>query len=175
MWQWLLVPLLLIPEAVLKMQAYQHATTDRLLDINLYSQSLRLHWAFHLNEGSAMGYWMPRVQAALGFWGSKFMIFCGVLAAGFFVWQMQKSRTRAGQLGAVFLVSGAVGNLVDRFYVGGVIDYFLLQLKGIVNTSFFWNLSDLYIDFAVIFLLVALLRGDLAEPEAATGDDKKEH
>ena len=124
---------------------------------------------------------------------------------------------RAGQLGAVFLVSGAVGNLVDRFYVGGaprrsgefmccscvfnemvvfqwptkrlvfrsrprywhlksvrpfvwiylraliywgcrcamifkVIDYFLLQLKGIVNTSFFWNLSDLYIDFAVIFL-----------------------
>ena len=26
---------------------------------------------------------------------------------------------RAGQLGAVFLVSGAVGNLVDRFYVGG--------------------------------------------------------
>ena len=36
-----------------------------------------------------------------------------------------------------------------------VIDYFLLQLKGIVNTSFFWNLSDLYIDFAVIFLSLA--------------------
>lgn len=27
---------------------------------------------------------------------------------------------RSGQFGAVFLVSGAVGNLVDRFYVGGV-------------------------------------------------------
>ena len=26
---------------------------------------------------------------------------------------------RSGQLGAVFLVAGAVGNLVDRLYVGG--------------------------------------------------------
>ena len=38
-----------------------------------------------------------------------------------------------------------------------VIDYFLLQLKGFVNTSFFWNLSDLYIDFAVLFLRPKLL------------------
>lgn len=31
----------------------------------------RLTWGFHLNEGSALGYWMPRVQAALGDLGSK--------------------------------------------------------------------------------------------------------
>lgn len=36
-----------------------------------------------------------------------------------------------------------------------MIDYLLLQMHGLVNTSFFWNLSDLYIDFAVILLLLA--------------------
>lgn len=42
--------------------------------------------------------------------------------------------------------------LVVTVWLSEVIDYFLLQLKGLVNTSFFWNLSDLYIDFAVAFL-----------------------
>eukprot|EP00434_Breviolum_minutum_P039550 symbB.v1.2.035124.t2/scaffold4665.1/size36745/2 len=178
MLQWLLVPVLLLPEALLKIQAYQKPMTGTLLDLNLSSQSLRLTWGFHLNEGSALGYWMPRVQAALGYWGIKFMIFCGVLAAGFFVWQMQKVHSRSGQLGAIFLVSGAVGNLVDRLYVGGVIDYLLLQMHGLVNTSFFWNLSDLYIDFAVILLLLALARGDLgaeSDEERTTEGTKKEH
>ena len=50
-------------------------------------------------------------------------------------------------------------------YLRKVIDYFLLQLKGIVNTSFYWNLSDLYIDFAVIFLSLAWTSWNFSNPE----------
>ena len=39
-----------------------------------------------------------------------------------------------------------------QFLGAEVIDYWLLSISGILNTSFFWNLSDLYIDFAVILL-----------------------
>lgn len=58
-----------------------------------------------------------------------------------------------------------------------MIDYLLLQTHGpLVNTSFFWNLSDLYIDFAVIFLLLACIGvggthcndGDLGHPRAVS-------
>ncbi|CAK9067943.1 unnamed protein product [Durusdinium trenchii] len=141
----------------------------RLLDLEFRSQTLRIQCGYHLNEGSAIGYWAPSLQSALGPIGIKVTIACGVLATCVFVWLLRKTESRCGLLGTIFLIAGGVGNMADRLYVGGVIDYLLLQTHGpLVNTSFFWNLSDLYIDFAVIFLFIAIFLGELP------GDEKKE-
>eukprot|EP00913_Durusdinium_trenchii_P030983 g29019.t1 len=143
MWYyWLLLPTLLVPEGYLKARSYQKPMVDRLLDLEFRSQTLRSRWT----------------------------IACGVLATCVFVWLLRKTESRCGLLGTIFLIAGGVGNMADRLYVGGVIDYLLLQTHGpLVNTSFFWNLSDLYIDFAVIFLFIAIFLGELP------GDEKKEH
>lgn len=46
-----------------------------------------------------------------------------------------------------FLIIGAVSNVLDRVYYGGVVDF--------INVKFFtvFNLSDIYISIAVIWLL----------------------
>lgn len=49
---------------------------------------------------------------------------------------------------AVFL-SGAVSNLIDRFFFGGVRDWFSLPILNIRN-----NLADFYISLAVIVLIM---------------------
>lgn len=47
-----------------------------------------------------------------------------------------------------FLIIGAVSNILDRFYYGGVVDF--------INIKFFtvFNLSDIYISIAVVWLVL---------------------
>eukprot|EP00931_Biecheleriopsis_adriatica_P097765 TRINITY_DN71600_c0_g1_i1.p1 TRINITY_DN71600_c0_g1~~TRINITY_DN71600_c0_g1_i1.p1 ORF type:complete len:199 (-),score=35.64 TRINITY_DN71600_c0_g1_i1:32-628(-) len=161
--------LLGLPEAALKIYSWKEAHSERgwsgeILHLQLGPASLRLAWGFHLNRGSSIGYWMPSVQAALGYYGSKGMVCIGVLTAiAFVAFTWNKCKTRISRWGLTFLIAGGLGNVIDRVTVGGVIDYILLDLKGPLRTSFFWNLSDLYIDFAVIFVIVAVLSGDLED------------
>ncbi|CAE7930392.1 unnamed protein product [Symbiodinium sp. KB8] len=109
---------------------------------------------------------MPSFQSAIGPVGSKLLISLGVLTSGFFVaWASRQVTHRSARLGLIFLVVGGFGNVADRLSVGGVIDYWLLSMSGILNTSFFWNLSDLYIDFAVILLCWAMWHGEFSHLE----------
>eukprot|EP00930_Biecheleria_cincta_P090022 TRINITY_DN7937_c0_g1_i4.p2 TRINITY_DN7937_c0_g1~~TRINITY_DN7937_c0_g1_i4.p2 ORF type:complete len:118 (-),score=15.22 TRINITY_DN7937_c0_g1_i4:67-420(-) len=98
------------------------------------------------------------------------MVGLGMVVAFFFVvFGSQRVKTRTSYWGLVCLVAGGVGNLVDRVCVGGVVDYLHLEMTGLIRCSFFWNLSDLYIDIAVILILVAVFfLGDLDDLEQNT-------
>jgi signal peptidase II len=55
-----------------------------------------------------------------------------------------------------FLVAGAVGNLVDRMTLGVVVDYVNVQLGESGEYLYLaWNLSDLAINFGILFLFYA--------------------
>eukprot|EP00439_Symbiodinium_sp_Y106_P068309 s113_g11.t1 len=170
MWSWLAVVLSLgLPEAILKVYSYgaRENMSGTLLDLGLAGNHLKISWGFHLNLGSALGFWVPSFQSAIGPVGSKLLITLGVLASGFFVaWASRQVTHRSSRLGLIFLIAGGLGNVADRLSVGGVIDYWLLSISGILNTSFFWNLSDLYIDFAVILLCWAMWHGEFSHLES---------
>ena len=53
----------------------------------------------------------------------------------------------------VFIISGAVGNMIDRLTRGYVVD--MIDFRGI--WSFVFNIADVYINLGVILLLLDLL------------------
>lgn len=61
-------------------------------------------------------------------------------------------------LGISFIVSGALGNLVDRLFLGYVRDFVSISLF-----SFVFNIADAFITFGVIFFIVHLIVGIITE------------
>ena len=54
------------------------------------------------------------------------------------------------KLGCTCILAGTVGNLIDRFLVGGVIDFLDLQIFKFAV----FNLADVFIDIGVVLILV---------------------
>lgn len=89
------------------------------------------------------------------FWGGRyFFIVASVLAILlilYFVF-IKKNRNKLFLLGSAFIVGGGIGNLIDRIYLGYVVDYLKLSFFGPVC-----NISDYFITFGVILFAFYLL------------------
>jgi signal peptidase II len=73
-----------------------------------------------------------------------------------------KSATAESRLASSWVAAGGIGNLVDRvLFQGGVTDFLNLGIGGL-RTGIF-NVADMYITFAVVYLVV----GGSKKPKAA--------
>lgn len=57
------------------------------------------------------------------------------------------------KLGIIFIISGAAGNMIDRYFRGYVID--MIDFRGI--WSYIFNFADIYIHIGIYILLIAYL------------------
>ncbi|MBB2182969.1 signal peptidase II [Lachnospiraceae bacterium MD1] len=57
------------------------------------------------------------------------------------------------QILAVFIIAGAVGNLIDRFYLGYVVDFIYFEL---INFPLF-NIADSYLTVSCILLFILVV------------------
>ncbi|XVN40925.1 MAG: signal peptidase II [Rickettsia endosymbiont of Argas persicus] len=64
---------------------------------------------------------------------------------------MMSSKTIGGFAGYSFVIGGAVGNLIDRFFRGAVFDFIYLHYQDYGFPVF--NLADCFITFGVIILI----------------------
>ena len=86
------------------------------------------------------------------------MVFCAVsfcigLFILFFSWYVYRFyRARQSLWGAALVLAGALGNMLDRFVVGGVIDFIALSWGGIAWPVF--NVADVAICCGVFYLVV---------------------
>lgn len=79
-----------------------------------------------------------------------FFYFVWIIIFLFIVYYFLKSQDYYKKIALVFILCGAVSNIIDRLARGCVIDF--IDLK-------FWpvfNLADIYITIGVIFLIIAL-------------------
>ncbi|MGF0039189.1 signal peptidase II [Peptoniphilaceae bacterium SGI.131] len=66
-----------------------------------------------------------------------------------------KNRNKIGisvKLPLVMIMAGAIGNVIDRFRFGYVVDFIFTPLGGIYDFPVF-NFADMYISFSAIFLI----------------------
>lgn len=108
--------------------------------------SLTMVW----NKGISMGL---SLGDALGKWGIV------VLTAGISLWLLLwlKKSERAFEAAALSLIlSGAVGNLIDRFVHGAVVDF--IHLHAFDYNFYVFNVADSAITVGVIMLLIDGLR-----------------
>ena len=108
--------------------------------------SLSMVW----NKGISMG--LP-LGDTLGKWGIV------VLTSGISLWilfWLKKSERKFEATALALILSGAVGNLIDRFVHGAVVDFIHLHAFG--YSFYVFNVADSVITIGVIMLLIDGLR-----------------
>lgn len=74
------------------------------------------------------------------------------VVVGYFLY---KSKNRFLSLALAFIIGGAVGNLIDRIFVGSVTDFFELRFK---SYSFYvFNVADAFVVVGTILLAIYML------------------
>ena len=71
----------------------------------------------------------------------------------------ERNKPRLFSLGVVFAISGLLGNLIDRFAYGHVIDFILIPIKPERNVSLF-NFADVFLIAGIILLIVYYYKKD---------------
>ncbi len=130
--------LLILADIVSKYQAKHLLTNNEVIII------IQDFFSFNLafNEGVAFSLPIPRFLQILI--TIAFLIF-------FFIWAKNNfSKLNIGErLGSLFLVSGAIGNFIDRIFSGDVTDFISIYYYDIISFPIF-NLADIFIFLGVV-------------------------
>jgi len=107
-----------------------------------------LSWTYLQNTGAAFS-----IMADGGFIQKTFLLLVSVLVSIWLVFWIQRTSALHLQklFGQFLLLSGAVGNLIDRAQFGFVIDFIDVHVNG-----FYWpvfNLADSFIFLGVVLIL----------------------
>lgn len=104
------------------------------------------HFTYVINKGAAFSLFQGSVWLR---WLSL-AVSLGLMALAWFGPRLE----RWEQLGYGFILSGALGNGIDRFVLGHVVDFLDLRL---INFPVF-NLADAFINVGIVCLLIAAFR-----------------
>lgn len=118
--------------------------------------SLTMVW----NKGISMGLSLGEV---LGKWG--IVVMTGGVTVWLLVW-LSKTRVKPEAIGLTLIVSGAIGNLIDRFVHGAVVDFIHLHAAG--YNFYVFNVADSAITLGVALLLIDGLRAGKKSPKNAS-------
>jgi signal peptidase II len=93
------------------------------------------------------------------------LVSIGLLAAAFvlFTGRMQPG---PDDIAIAFIIGGGVGNLIDRFRLGGRVTDFIYLQAGPIHTGVF-NIADMAITGGVLWLALSWLRTSLRKKSAA--------
>lgn len=144
--QWfILVLLLIIADQLTKLLVYGYFKPNESLEINNFLSLTHVH-----NYGAAFSF-----LANEDGWQQYLLVTISTVASlAIIVWMLKTSKDQVLKLTALSLIlSGAVGNLIDRALLGFVIDFIDLHYQ-----NFSWpifNIADITITIGVILLILA--------------------
>ncbi len=122
-----------------------------------------LNFTMVWNYGISMG--LP-IGDSLGKWGIV------ILTAGISMWLLNWLRTTGRKLeglGLAIILGGAIGNIIDRFLHGAVVDF--IHLHAFSYNFYVFNVADSAITIGVILLLIdGLLEGRKGPKNALNAD-----
>ena len=104
------------------------------------------HFTYITNDGMAFGINFP--------FGYYIFTSVSVLLTLFLFWYLWSVRTHSIviRLGISFIIAGAIGNLIDRIFLGAVIDFLDFMIG-----NFHWyvfNLADSFVTVGMVLVLV---------------------
>lgn len=99
-----------------------------------------------INHGSAFGFNQGKTVLL--------MVFAFIIALCLLGWWVF-SKSTTNIVGITFILSGTIGNLIDRFwYDGGVVDFLKWDL---FNPKTIFNIADIFVTIGIIIIVVALI------------------
>ena len=107
-----------------------------------------LNWTLVYNSGAAFSF-----LAQAGGWQRWFFTSVGIIAALIMIWLIRKnSHQTIFSLALSLVLSGAIGNVIDRIIYGAVVDFVDVHYMGWHWPAF--NIADSAITIGVILLIV---------------------
>jgi signal peptidase II len=113
-----------------------------------------LHFTYEINQGAAFSMFQGAVWLR---WLSLF-VSIGLMALAWFGPRL----IRWEQAGYGLILSGALGNGIDRFVLGHVIDFLDLRL---IHFPWVFNLADTFINIGLACLIIATFKRSAEAPE----------
>ncbi|CAC9603093.1 Lipoprotein signal peptidase (EC 3.4.23.36) [uncultured Gammaproteobacteria bacterium] len=141
----LLAILLVALDQLTKLLAYEYLVIGTSVDINAF-----FSLSFARNYGAAFSF-----LADQGGWQRYFLSAVSVIASIILsVWMVKTSTIyRFKLIGLTLILSGAVGNMIDRVMSGFVVDFIDFHYQ-----DFYWpifNFADIFISIGVVMLIIA--------------------
>jgi signal peptidase II len=150
---------------VLVLIAADQLTKLAITEHFVYGESMPVTSFFNLvlvyNKGAAFSF-----LSDAGGWQRVFFIVLTLGAIGLIMWMIRKHRDELLFCwGLVFILGGAVGNLIDRIRLGHVVDFLDFHAAG----WHFWafNVADSAITIGAMLLILDAFRPRKAQGEAA--------
>ena len=141
---WILITSLIV--FVDQITKYLVVTNMNLYDeIPVISGFFNLH--FVLNEGAGLGMLSDARWVFMTFTTIVIVVLVFSLFKNYF-------DDLIAYIAQIFILAGGIGNMIDRVFLGKVIDFFQFQIKFFV---FIFNVADVFITFGTILLIVYYL------------------
>ena len=137
------IAVLIIVDQIVKILVDRHMMFgDTIPVINNF-----FHITYVQNRGIAFGIFQGKVDVI------SIATIAAILGIIIYFLKNVKKSNLFERMAYVFIISGAIGNMVDRLLRGYVVD--MIDFRGI--WSFVFNIADVYINLGVILLLLDLL------------------
>jgi len=149
-WQSQVIPFLIVLAVVAADQLSKFLIRDNLFLGESRPEEGILRLTHVANEGGVFGMSMPQPLALT-------LPILVVIAILFISYRYDLFNGRLVKIGLGLVISGSIGNLVDRFHLGHVTDFIDLRLWGDYHWPVF-NLADAAIVVGVILIIFFLLR-----------------
>lgn len=112
-----------------------------------YIQNKFLYFELYFNRGISWGLFSS--DSSLPFILVSTIIILITIAFGIYAYVRYKNNYNI--LPELILISGAISNIMDRFYYGGVIDFIILHINNLTWPAF--NIADMAIVLSVLFMV----------------------
>ncbi|WP_410208749.1 signal peptidase II [Fusobacterium sp.] len=102
------------------------------------------HMTYVKNRGIAFGMFQGKLDII------GIATIAAIVAIACYLYKEKNRLSVIEQMGFVYILAGAIGNMIDRVFRGYVID--MIDFRGI--WSYVFNLADVWINIGVIFILI---------------------
>ena len=153
-WIALAVAIVLVDQAVKALMLATFRPGDELVLLPVLSIVLTF------NKGAAFSF-----LAGQDGWQRWFFAAVAVAAAAFIVWLLRRGGSRLYLAGLALILGGAIGNLIDRLWLGQVVDFVLAHWRGWTFPAF--NVADSAITIGAGLLILDSFRQRHADAHAA--------
>ncbi|NLO23922.1 MAG: signal peptidase II [Fibrobacter sp.] len=108
------------------------------------------------NEGAAFSLRPQDLMPFLPSW--LFYLLISVVAMGVLIWFFKSidKRDWLSRLGVIMIISGALGNFVDRMRIGKVVDFIDCDFPDFIMTRFpVFNVADSYVTIGLVLIFIS--------------------
>ena len=118
------------------------------------------HITYVKNRGIAFGMFQGKLDII------SIATIIAIVAIAYYLYRERNKLSLIEKMGFIYILSGAIGNMIDRAFRGFVVD--MMDFRGI--WSYVFNLADVWINMGVIFILLDQL---ILRKKRETEEDKK--